>query len=263
MTHNKRISPTVRKGSPKTAKRAQGELIYGFHPVLAALRNTARNKRCLWLTREARKALGKEQFSENENDTYDWRTVSRHEIDAMLARGSVHQGICLNCAPLPAPSLEQACTQNDNRSPVLLLDQVSDPQNVGAILRSAAAFGARAVVLQDRHSPATTGSLAKAASGALETVPLIRVTNIARAMEKLKNMGYWLTGLHAEAGDPIGQESWRHPVALVLGAEGSGLRRLTQENCDSLTAIKIADSMHSLNVSTAAAIALYALHNNK
>ena len=262
MTRNKRISPNARKG-PLKAKRGQGELIYGFHPVLAALRNTARNKRCLWLTREARHALAKEQFSENENDTFDWHAVSRQEIDAMLAQGSVHQGVCLDCAPLPAPSLEQACTPSYNRASVLLLDQVSDPQNVGAILRSAAAFGVRAVVIQERHSPATTGALAKAASGALETVPLIRVTNISRAMSKLIDMGYWLTGLDAEAGASLEQESWRHPVGLVLGAEGSGLRRLTQENCDSLATIKLADSMHSLNVSNAAAVALYVLHRKQ
>ena len=263
MARNRRLNPTARNAPEKAAKRAHGELLYGFHPVVAALRNPARKNQRLWVTREARVALAKDRISETENADIEWRDASRHEIDAMLARGAVHQGLCLDCAPLPAPSLKQACAPDDGLAPVLLLDQVSDPHNVGAILRSAAAFGARALILQERHSPTATGALAKAASGALETVSLVRVTNLSRAMGQLKDMGYWLTGLDAEAGTPIGSESWRHPVALVLGAEGSGLRRRTRENCDNLAAIELADSMHSLNVSNAAAIALYVAQTSK
>ena len=240
-----------------------GELIYGFHTVLAALRNPARKKQRLWLTQEARKSLTKEGISETNNSSFDWRTVTNQEINAMLSPDAVHQGLCLDCSPLSEITHKEACTPGGDRAPVLLLDQVSDPHNIGAILRSATAFGVRALIMQDRHSPAITSALAKAASGALDVTPLVRVTNLARAMHQLKNMGYWLTGLDATAETPIGHESWRHPVALVLGSEGSGLRRLTRENCDSLTAIRLADTMQSLNVSNAAAVALYALYKDK
>lgn len=263
MARNRRIGFATRTIQQKPQKGAQGELIYGFHSVLAALRNPERKKQRLWVTREASKSLATEGFSESKNGGLDWCTVSHQEIDAIFKCGVVHQGLCLDCTPLSMLSLEEACAPDDGRAPVLLLDQVSDPHNVGAILRSAAAFGVRAVILQERHSPAATGTLAKAASGALEITPLVRVTNLARAMHQLKNMGYWLTGLDAEAEAPIGKESWRYPVALVLGAEGRGLRRLTREKCDSLTAIRLDDNMQSLNVSNAAAVALYVIQNYK
>ncbi len=263
MPRNRRIGSAKRSAPQKSSEAIQSELIFGFHPVVAALRNQARKKQHLWLTREASKSLAKEGITGTKIGGLDWRTVSNREIDAMLTRGSVHQGLCLDCTPLSKPSLEEACALDDDRAPVLLLDQVSDPHNVGAVLRSAAAFGVRAVVLQERHSPAATGALAKAASGALDITPLVRVTNLARAMHQLKNMGYWITGLDAEAEASIGEESWRHPVALVLGAEGSGLRRLTREYCDSLIAIRLSNTMQSLNVSNAAAVALYTLQQNK
>ena len=261
MGRNRRINQRQQKSLKKAAKSPRADLIYGFHPVLAALANPARRKQRLLLTREAGKSLGKHPGAPGltalDNGKMDCLTVNRQGIDAVLPPGAVHQGVVLECDPLPAPSLEEACAPGSGSTPVLLLDQVNDPHNVGAILRSAAAFGVRAVVIQERHSPSATGTLAKAASGALETVPLVRVTNLARAMRQLKDMGYWLIGLDSAAETPLGAESPRHPVALVLGAEGSGLRRLTRENCDTLAAIKLADSMHSLNVSNAAAVALY------
>ena len=264
MRRNRRISQRQQNSPEKAAKSLHAEHIYGFHPVIAALRNPVRRKRRLLLTREARKSLANHAaaptLAEFENGTADCQTVARHEIDALLAPGAVHQGLLLECDPLPARSLEEACAPGAGRAPVLLLDQVNDPHNVGAILRSAAAFGARAVVTQERHSPSITGALAKAASGALETVPLVRVTNLSRAMRQLKDMGYWLIGLDSAAETRLGSESPRHPVALVLGAEGSGLRRLTRETCDTLAALNVADSTHSLNVSNAAAVALYQLN---
>jgi len=258
MHRNRRINRRPKNSPEKAAKPPRPDLIYGFHPVLAALANPARKKHRLLLTREARKSLA-DQFAELDSGVSDCLTVARRDIDAVLPPAAVHQGIVLECDPLPARSLEVVCAPSAGSAPVLLLDQVNDPHNVGAILRSAAAFGARAVIIQERHSPAASGALAKAASGALETVPLVRVTNLARAMRQLGAMGYWLIGLDAAAENRLGGESARHPVALVLGAEGSGLRRLTRDNCDILAAIELADTMHSLNVSNAAAVALYQL----
>jgi 23S rRNA (guanosine2251-2'-O)-methyltransferase len=274
MGRNRRINRRVQNSPEKTAKSPprssarspQWEHIYGFHPVLAALANPERRKHRLLLTREARKALENKSdaasLAEFEKGVVEFQTVARGEIDGVLPAGAVHQGFLLECDPLPALSLEEACAPGAGKAPVLLLDQVSDPHNVGAILRSAAAFGARAVVVQERHSPAAGSALAKAASGALEIVPLVRVTNLSRAMRQLADMGYWLIGLDSAAETRLGDDSPRHPVALVLGAEGSGLRRLTRENCDTLAAIKLADAMHSLNVSNAAAVALYQLTIN-
>jgi 23S rRNA (guanosine2251-2'-O)-methyltransferase len=265
----KRISPDSAR---KASKRAQSELIYGFHPVLAALGNPARRKQRLMLTKEARKSLSNEAAANAalagrrsngmETALAASHLAARAEIDSALPPGAVHQGFLLQCEPLAAVALEDCCARPASDSPVVVLDQVSDPHNVGAILRSAAAFGARAVILQDRHSPAATGVLAKAASGAVEIVPLVRVTNLARAMDQLKGLGYWLTGLDAGAEMMLGGAALKPPVALVLGAEGSGLRRLTREKCDTLAAIRLAGPMHSLNVSNAAAVALYQLTLN-
>ena len=256
MRRNSRINHRAKNAHENPAKSKAAEQIYGFHPVVAALNNPARRNWRLLLTPEVRDSA---HMAELESGVKESRTVTRQQIDAMLPPGAIHQGLLLECAPLPTFSLDETCAPDLDRAPVLLLDQVSDPQNIGAILRSAAAFGARAVVLQERHSPAATSAMAKAASGALETVPVVRVTNLSRAMGQLKNMGYWLIGLESDAKMELSAELTRHPVALVLGAEGSGLRRLTRKNCDTLASIKLADSMHSLNVSNAAAVALYQL----
>ena len=250
----------------RTQARPRRERLYGAHAVAAALANPSRRCHRLIATKEgaaliaertdvralplaARALLDAPQI------------VSRQDIAALLPDGAVHQGIVLETAPLPAVDLASACrggAQGANGArTVVVLDQVTDPHNVGAILRSAAAFAVAAVVVQDRHSPQGAGALAKAASGALETVPLARVVNIARALIVLKELGFWCLGLDPDAQEPIGAVPVKAPLALVLGAEGQGMRRLTRERCDLTASIPLPGAMASLNVSNAAAIALY------
>lgn len=187
------------------------------------------------------------------------QAVERDALEPALPPGAVHQGIALRVEPLPEEDLAELLAAWEGRSDVvvLVLDQVTDPHNVGAVLRSAAAFGAAAVVLQDRHGPPVTGTLAKTASGALDVVPLVRVVNLARALEELKAGGFWCTGLAEEGGVELAAVDLSGRCALVLGAEGGGLRRLTRETCDALARLPTVPPIGSLNVSAAAAVALY------
>lgn len=184
--------------------------------------------------------------------------MERNRLDALLPPDAIHQGAALMVDPLPSPPMERLL--ESTTGPVLVLDQVTDPRNVGAILRSAAAFGAAALVVQERHAPQETGALARAASGALEVVPILREVNLARALEQLKKCGLWVVGLEAAGPVTLAQSGLTgRRVALVLGAEGEGLRRLTRETCDELVRLPIHAAMESLNVSAAAAVALYEL----
>lgn len=179
-------------------------------------------------------------------------------IAALLPEGAVHQGLAVLAAPLPALHLEDMIASAGDQATVVVLDQATDPRNVGAVLRAAAAFAAIGVVVQDRHAPAPTGALAKAASGALERVPLVRVVNIARSLRTLQEAGFACFGFAGDGGVSIDAARLDGRVALVLGAEDSGLRRLVRESCDAIVRIPIAASaVESLNVATAAAIALY------
>jgi len=183
--------------------------------------------------------------------------VDRARLDHLLGRDIAHQGAALLADPLAPPLLQQVL---ERPGPIVVLDQVTDPRNVGAILRSAAAFGAAAVITQDRNAPDETGALAKAASGALETMPLLRAVNIARTLIALKAANCWTVGLDASAKAPLsGPALAGRRVALVLGAEGEGLRRLTRETCDELAGLAMPGGMESLNVSAAGAVALYEL----
>ena len=230
--------------------------LYGQHPVAAALRNPQRRLRRLLLTPEAEAALSAVVPK-------PWpighESVDRARLDQLLGRDAVHQGVALLADPLAAPSLQQAL---EREGPVLVLDQVSDPRNIGAILRSAQALGACCVITQDRNSPDETGALAKAAAGALERIPLLRAVNIARTLVALKAAGCWTVGLDA-AGQPLsGKALSGRRVALVLGSEGEGMRRLTRETCDELAGIPMpggGSAIDSLNVSAAATVALYEL----
>lgn len=184
------------------------------------------------------------------------RIVERQALDRLCERGAVHQGVCLRVEPLEPPHLKEVLSRP---GPVLILDQVTDPRNIGAILRSAAAFGACALVVQDRNTPGESGAMAKAASGALDVVPIAREVNLSRALATLQGEGLWVVGLDAGGQRLDGAAFRERRAALVLGAEGTGLRRLTRENCDEIASIHMPGDMESLNVSVAAAVALYEL----
>ena len=189
--------------------------------------------------------------------------VTQEDVAGLLARlvakDAPHQGLVLECAPLEERDLGEVIEGSESGRPIVVLDQVTDPHNVGAILRSAAAFDAAAIVTQDRHSPPESGVVAKSASGALETVPWIRVVNLARALDDLGERGFWRIGLAGDAEMTLAQAMPTGAVAIVLGAEGAGLRHNIAGHCDALARLPISSAMESLNVSNAAAIALYAL----
>ena len=225
--------------------------LYGQHSVAAALANPGRRLRRLLLTEEAQQTL-------TQRLPPPWplqpEPVDRSRLDHLLGRDIAHQGAALLADPLGTPSLQHVL---ERPGPLIVLDQVTDPRNIGAILRSAAAFGVAAVITQDRNAPEETGAMAKAASGALETVPLLRAVNIARTLIALKAAGIWVVGLDAGGGALAGPALADRRVALVLGAEGEGLRRLTRETCDEISGLAMRGAMASLNVSAAAAVALY------
>ena len=180
------------------------------------------------------------------------------DLGRLVPHDAPHQGVVIEVEPLEDAWLDGLLSGAGERAVLLVLDQVTDPHNVGAILRSAAAFGAVGIVTQDRHSPPESGALAKAASGALERVPWARVVNLARALEEIGDAGFWRIGLTGEADTDLKDALGPQRVALVLGAEGPGLRQNTREHCDALARLPISDAIESLNVSNAAAVALYA-----
>ncbi len=240
--------------SPRPPQTPGGSVwLYGTHPVAAALANPARLLRRLLVTKEAEATLAD---AIRPPWSVSAEIVERGRIDQLLGRDAVHQGVALLADPLPQPSLQQLL---ERKGPLLVLDQVTDPRNVGAILRSAAAFGVAGVIAQDRHAPEETGALAKAASGALETVPVIKAVNLARTLIALKAAGLWTVGLAADGAPLRGAALKDRRVALVLGAEGAGLRRLTRDTCDEVAGLAMPGSMESLNVSAATTVALYEL----
>ncbi|NIA68998.1 23S rRNA (guanosine(2251)-2'-O)-methyltransferase RlmB [Pelagibius litoralis] len=256
--------------NPRHSAPSAGLWLYGVHPVLAALANPRRRIRRLLLSPEAAQTWGQRLRQERDphHDKINPETLSRREIDDLLPEGAVHQGLALLSQPLDQPAIEDIIADKTHhelaesppgRRVILLLDQVTDPHNVGAVLRSAAAFGAQAVVALDAGAPEESGSLAKSASGALEVMPYVTVTNLARTLDSLKEAGYWCLGLAGEADHSLAQSNPAEAVALVLGAEGSGLRRLTRERCDLLVKLPTRPPIQALNISNAAAVALYEL----
>ncbi|WP_298465487.1 23S rRNA (guanosine(2251)-2'-O)-methyltransferase RlmB [uncultured Erythrobacter sp.] len=242
------------KGGRGSGKGTAGHVrLWGRHPVEAALKNPNRQHRKLWATREGIETLDGELPPDFPVEYADVTDLAR-----LVAKDAPHQGLVLECEPLDGTFLDEVATGDPSR-PVVVLDQVTDPHNVGAILRSAAAFGAACILTQDRHAPPEGGVLAKSASGALETVPWVRVVNLARALDELAEAGYWRIGLAGEAEETLAAGLPAGPVALVLGAEGEGMRHNIAAHCDALAKLPISSAIESLNVSNAAAIALYAV----
>ena len=240
-----------RKKSHQSHGTANRPRFWGKHAVSAALDNPDRKVLRAWATREA---AGFMQFPKDVQVTL----AEAPDLGRLVPNDAPHQGVVVEVEPLDEAWLDDVLGDAPERSILLVLDQVTDPHNVGAILRSAAAFGAVAIVTQDRHSPPEGGALAKAASGALERVPWVRVVNLARALEQIGEAGFWRIGLAGEAEADLKEALGSPRVALVLGAEAAGLRQNTREHCDALAKLPISDSIESLNVSNAAAVALYA-----
>ena len=243
--------------NPKKAPhKSAGYWLYGLHAVTAALHNPRRHIHRFVVSRNSIEKLSGEllKASKKQPEILDAAAISK-----LLPEDAVHQGIAVEVAPLPQISIEEYLLANPVKKPLLLLDQVTDPHNVGAILRSAAAFDAGAVIVTKDHAPPESAVMAKSASGALELIPMIYVTNLVHSMETLKKHGYWCTGLDGEAKETIAQAKLGSDSALVMGAEGKGLRRLTLDHCDRVVKLPIHPQMESLNVSNAAAIALYEL----
>lgn len=225
--------------------------IYGKHACDAALQNPNRTIRDIMVMR-------------NTMEDYDMcsshikpQIVEGKQIARVVPKDAIHQGIAVLADPLPAPYIDEII---DSEKPIIILDQVTDPHNVGAVMRSAAAFDAAAVIMHDRNSPSESGTLAKSASGALELVPLLYVSNIANAIASCQQEGYWCVGLDGEADIMFHEAKLTQKTVLVLGAEGKGMRSLTTKRCDALVKLPMHPQMESLNVSNAAAIALYDLY---
>jgi 23S rRNA (guanosine2251-2'-O)-methyltransferase len=234
-------------GSPR--ERQTNVVLYGWHTVTAALANPARQIRRLLATENALRRLNEEGIALPKA----LEMVRPDAIAARLTADAVHQGLYAETEPLPSPDVETLPAAGI----VLVLDQITDPHNVGAILRTAAAFAVAAIVTTARHSPEATGVLAKSASGALELVPIVTVQNLARGIAALKQQGFAVVGLDSDAADDLAALPLKAPLALVLGAEGKGLRQGTRAVCDRLARLDLPGAIRSLNVSNAAALALY------
>lgn len=245
------------KRGHRTGKPSGGyPRLYGRHPVIAALANPNRTVRKIWGTRDALSALELPPIL-----PIVYSDVA--DLGRMVPGDAPHQGIVAEVEALEDVWLGDVLEDGaDDTRPILVLDQITDPHNVGAIFRSAAAFDALAIVTQDRHAPPESGVLARAASGALEIVPWVRVVNLARALDEIAEAGYWRIGLDGSAGETLAKAmEGAGKVALVLGAEGDGLRQNSMAHCDMLAKLPISPRMESLNVSNAAAIALYTATN--
>lgn len=246
---------TRQRPNPRQARSKPGDplILFGLHAVAAALNNPARPVLRLVATENAARKLN----AAHEQRGVAVEIIAPRQIDRLLPPETVHQGVCLFTDPLPEPSLDALAEASLDGGPLVVLDQVTDPHNVGAILRSAAAFGASGLLMTRRHSPPLNGTLAKSASGALELVPIAFVQNLAKSLQTLRSAGLTILGLAGDAAHALEAERFDGPTALVFGAEGKGLRALTRETCDRLVRISASDALASLNVSNAAAVTLH------
>jgi 23S rRNA (guanosine2251-2'-O)-methyltransferase len=244
----------MRKGHRPSQAPSNRPRFWGRHAVTAALANPERVVRRVWGTREALAAFG--GFPSDLPVTF----AEVADLGRLVPSDAPHQGVVIEVDPLPDIWLGDLLEQGEgNNRPLVILDQVTDPHNVGAVLRSAAAFDALGLITQDRHAPPESGALARSASGALETVPWVRVVNLARALDEIGEAGFWRIGLTGHAPRTLAEAIGTARVALVLGAEGEGMRQNTEAHCDELAKLPISSKVESLNVSNAAAIALYAI----
>ncbi|MEQ1711858.1 MAG: 23S rRNA (guanosine(2251)-2'-O)-methyltransferase RlmB [Hyphomicrobium sp.] len=251
---DRRPKPGFRRPSGPPAAIDDGIVrLFGIHPIEAALRNPGRRIGRVLMTDNAARRLG-EALAERGITP---EPVTPRELDRMLGPDTVHQGAMLETEPLVEPELADLAEAAHAGAPVVILDQVTDPHNAGAVIRSAAVFGAAGLVMTRRHSPPLNGTLAKSASGALEVVPIVLSQNLARAMAELKEQGVRIIGLDGDGETLIDDEPLTGPTAFVLGAEGKGLRQLTRDTCDSICRIGAPGPIDSLNVSNAAAVALH------
>ncbi|MFN3777074.1 23S rRNA (guanosine(2251)-2'-O)-methyltransferase RlmB [Sphingomonas parapaucimobilis] len=243
----------ARRGHRPSQASANRPRFWGRHAVTAALANPNRTVRKIWGTREALAAL---DLPPVVPITY----ADAADLGRLVPADAPHQGLVAEVDPLEDMWLGDLLLDGqDDQRPLVVLDQVTDPHNVGAILRSAAAFDALGIVTQDRHAPPESGTVARSASGALETVPWIRVVNLARALEEIAEAGFWRIGLTGHANQTLAQAMGTQRICIVLGAEGEGMRQNTEAHCDELAKLPISPKVESLNVSNAAAIALYAV----
>ncbi len=248
--------PSAADSSGETPHRSGEVWLYGFHACAAALANPARKILRIVATAEAAARLG--EYPEIPPRLLgQLKPVKRHEIDSLVGEDAVHQGVAVLTRPLEHDLADVLERISEPNACIVVLDQVTDPHNAGAVLRSAAAFGAAAVVAPDRHAPDETGSMAKSASGALDKIPYIKMTNLVRALEVIKEHQFWVVGLAADGPSELADIKLGGRIALVLGAEDEGLRRLVRETCDHVARLPMPGGMESLNVSNAAAVALY------
>lgn len=231
-------------------------ILYGRHAVFAALSNPKRQITKILCTAENAAELRKTAPG------FPVNIVDKKEIDRILPREAVHQGFALYCKELEDYTLEDICILADSRPKchVLVLDQVTDPQNIGAIIRSCVAFNTLALIMQDKNSPAETGAMTKASAGMIEHLPICRVTNLSRAIQQLKEAGFWTVGMDGYAQTTLDKIEKSGKIAIIMGSEGKGMRRLVEESCDITVKLPINPKVESLNVSTAAAIALYEMN---